>query len=136
MKAITYLHYGGPEVLRPKMITKPQPNPNELLIRVYATTVNRIDINRRRGLSHTKNASKVLGVEIAGEVESKRKKYRNDSKKAIVFLDLSMRVVMQNFVRLMKRWRYLFLSIGVMNMPPLFQKALSRHQNLFFPLAT
>lgn len=74
MKAIVYLHHGGPEVLRPKTVTKPTPGPNELLVRVYATTVNRTDISQRRGHHHLgDNTSEILGSEIAGEVISKGK---------------------------------------------------------------
>jgi NADPH2:quinone reductase len=72
MKAIIYLHHGGPEVLRPKTVTKPSPGPDELLVRVYATTVNRADINHRRGHPHD-NVPEILGYEIAGEVISKGK---------------------------------------------------------------
>ncbi len=73
MKAIVYSHHGGPEVLRPKVVTKPQPNPNELLVRVYATTVNRTDIVQRRGTPHSENSPEILGFEIAGEVIAKGK---------------------------------------------------------------
>lgn len=73
MKAIIYSHHGGPEVLRPKTVNKPVPNNNELLIRVYATTVNRTDINQRRGFSPIDNPSQILGFEIAGEVVARGK---------------------------------------------------------------
>lgn len=68
MKAIIYLHHGGPEVLRPKTVNKPTPGPEELLVRVYATTVNRADINHRKGHPNTEGLSEILGYEIAGEV--------------------------------------------------------------------
>jgi putative PIG3 family NAD(P)H quinone oxidoreductase len=74
MKAIVYLHHGGPEVLRPKTVAKPTPEADELLVRVYATTVNRIDINQRRGNHlNNENSPEVLGYEIAGEVVAKGK---------------------------------------------------------------
>lgn len=73
MKAIVYLHHGGPEVLRPKTMPKPTPNEDELLVRVYATTVNRADINQRRGNHHIENTPEILGYEIAGEVVAKGK---------------------------------------------------------------
>lgn len=73
MKAIVYLHHGGPEVLRPKTVTKPTPSADELLVRVYATTVNRADINQRRGQTHPTVISDILGYEIAGEVIAKGK---------------------------------------------------------------
>jgi NADPH2:quinone reductase len=73
MKAIMYSHHGGPEVLRPQTVGKPQPDQNELLVRNYATTVNRADIVYRRGLHYFENPPEILGFEIAGEVVAKGK---------------------------------------------------------------
>jgi NADPH:quinone reductase len=85
MKAIGYFHHGGPEVLRPKIVTKPQPNQNELLVRVHATTVNRADILQRRGFPHLDNFSEILGFEIAGEVIAKGKNTKRYQKGDRVF---------------------------------------------------
>jgi NADPH:quinone reductase-like Zn-dependent oxidoreductase len=77
MRAIVNTKYGPPEVAKLMEIDKPIPKENELLIKVYATTVNRTDSGFRSaeyfisrfwsGLLRPK--FKVLGCEFAGEIE-------------------------------------------------------------------
>ena len=43
MKAVVYRKYGPPEVARLMEVEKPVPLENEVLIRVFASTVNRTD---------------------------------------------------------------------------------------------
>jgi NADPH:quinone reductase-like Zn-dependent oxidoreductase len=79
MKAAVYRKYGPPDVVHLEEVTKPVPKDNEVLIKVFATTVNRTDCGFRKpeypiiirmtnGFSSPKN--KILGSELAGEVES------------------------------------------------------------------
>jgi len=83
MKAIVCTKYGPPEVLQLKEVEKPTPRDNEVLIRIYATTVHVGDVRMRSftvprlqwlfariylGLRKPKRA--ILGMELAGEVES------------------------------------------------------------------
>src|SRR6516225_1732448 len=78
MKAAVSRRYGGPEVVQVVDLARPAPRPNELLVRVRATTVNRTDCGFRgahpwfiRGFSGlTKPKHAVLGNEFAGEVEA------------------------------------------------------------------
>lgn len=69
MKAITFTQPGGPEVLQWGEAPDPQPGPDELLVRVRATAVNRADLLQRRGgYAPPPGASPILGLELTGEV--------------------------------------------------------------------
>ena len=69
MKAILFDNPGDPDVLRYADAPDPQPGPNELLVRVHATAVNRADLMQRRGgYAPPPGASPILGLELAGEV--------------------------------------------------------------------
>ncbi len=83
MKAIIYTEYGPPEVLQLKEMEKPTPKENEVLVRVCATTVTTGDVRMRsftvpRGewlfariyLGISKPKRSILGMELAGEIES------------------------------------------------------------------
>ena len=78
MKAVVHIKYGPPEVLQIKEVEKPVPKDNEVLIKVYATTVNRTDCGIRSaeyfisrffsGLLKPKYQT--LGCEFAGIIEA------------------------------------------------------------------
>ena len=71
MKAIIITEPGGPEVLEIGEYETPNPQVDEVRIRVKATALNRADTLQRRGLyPPPPGASPILGLEVAGVVES------------------------------------------------------------------
>ncbi len=77
MKAIVYHKYGSPDVLELKEVEKPIPKDNEVLIKVYATTVNRTDSATIRAIPFFarlvtglfKPKKQTPGTEFAGKIE-------------------------------------------------------------------
>ncbi|NBI30887.1 NAD(P)-dependent alcohol dehydrogenase [Chengkuizengella marina] len=98
MKAIVYEKYGPPDVLQLKEVEKPNPRDNEVLIKIYATTVTAED-PKQRGFTFPplfwlptgilfgfrKPRMKILGFELAGEVESIGKSVKRFKKGDQVF---------------------------------------------------
>jgi NADPH:quinone reductase-like Zn-dependent oxidoreductase len=83
MKSIVYTKYGPPDVLQLGEVEKPAPTDNEVLIRIYATTVTKGDVivrglavpplsrlPMRIMLGLIRPRKKILGHELAGEIES------------------------------------------------------------------
>jgi NADPH:quinone reductase-like Zn-dependent oxidoreductase len=83
MKAIIWTKYGSPDGLHLKEVDKPVPKDNEVLIRIYATTVTAGDCEIRSLKVHTSMwlvmriwmgiinpRNKILGTELAGKIEA------------------------------------------------------------------
>ncbi len=83
MKAIVYDHYGPPEVLRIADVPKPEPKPDEILVKIRAAGVSRADVHTREanaksgalvsGISRLVSGVRrprqpILGTDFAGEV--------------------------------------------------------------------
>lgn len=77
MKASVYNRYGSPEVLQFEQIAVPEPKANEVLVKVYSSTVNRTDCGFRKSeylitrlfSGIFKPHMRVLGNEFSGVVE-------------------------------------------------------------------
>ena len=84
MKAILHTKYGPPDELQLKEVEKPIPKDNEVLIKIYATTVTTTDCNVRNFtfvpgsfrfparmiFGFRKPKKNILGVDFAGEIEA------------------------------------------------------------------
>src|SRR6185312_1948765 len=69
MRAAIITRPGPPEVLEIQDVPQPQPGPNEVLIRVHATAVNRADLLQREGkYPPPPGVTDIPGMEFAGEV--------------------------------------------------------------------
>jgi NADPH:quinone reductase-like Zn-dependent oxidoreductase len=83
MKAMVCTKYGSPDVLQLQEVEKSMPKSNEVLVKVHATTVTAGDLRvrafnspfllwipMRLVLGLTKPRKPILGVELAGEIET------------------------------------------------------------------
>ncbi len=72
MRAVVIEEYGGPEVLHVTEVPDPVPGPDEILIRVAHTAVNRADTLQRTGgyPDPRRRSHEIPGLEYAGTVEA------------------------------------------------------------------
>jgi NADPH:quinone reductase-like Zn-dependent oxidoreductase len=84
MKAIVHTKYGPPDELQLKEVEKPVPGNNEVLIKIFATTVTTTDCNARNFtfvpesfmffahfmFGFKKPKINILGIDLAGEIEA------------------------------------------------------------------
>ena len=103
MKAIVCTKYGSPDFLQLKEIEKPIPKDNEILVKVYASSVTSGDIKMRKlkfaflfwflmriMYGVRKSKTKVLGSELSGEIESVGKNVSRFKKGDQVFASTGM----------------------------------------------
>jgi len=96
MKAIVYKKYGTPDVLELKEIDKSVPGENEVLIKVYAVSINDWDMGLLQGdiINRLLNGLlkpriKILGSDIAGRIEAVGKNVKKFHNGDEVYGDLS-----------------------------------------------
>lgn len=71
MKAVVIRRYGSTEVLQYEDVPQPQIKPNQLLVKVHASSVNPIDWKTRQGMLSLLTGYSfpiILGLDLAGEV--------------------------------------------------------------------
>jgi NADPH2:quinone reductase len=69
MKALVITDFGGPEVFATRDMPDPEPGPNDVLVKVYATSVNPIDYKlRQNGARAGLVPPVILGHDVSGVV--------------------------------------------------------------------
>jgi putative PIG3 family NAD(P)H quinone oxidoreductase len=69
MRAVVLDEHGGPDVLRVREVPDPEPGPDEVLVDICATAVNRADVLQRMGLyPGPPMTHEIPGLELSGRV--------------------------------------------------------------------
>jgi D-arabinose 1-dehydrogenase-like Zn-dependent alcohol dehydrogenase len=68
MKAVPFRDFGGPDMLQVADVERPEPGPDDLLVRIHAAGICYHDVLSRAGKIPRDKAGQILGHEIAGEV--------------------------------------------------------------------
>ncbi len=96
MKAIVFNQYGGPEHLKLAEVAMPKPKDDQVLVKVYAASVNSADYRllsgpfpRLMGFGLFRPNNKIMGADIAGRVEAVSKKVTKFKVGDEVFGDIS-----------------------------------------------
>jgi NADPH:quinone reductase-like Zn-dependent oxidoreductase len=98
MKAIVFTKYGAPDFLECKEVEKPFPKDNEVLVKVQAASINSWDWELLRGVPFANRLMfgllkpkkiKILGCDIAGQVEVVGKNVKQFKPGSEVYGDLS-----------------------------------------------
>ncbi len=85
MRAVVYTQYGPPDVLQLQDVARPTPTDDEVLIKLFAASVNPLDRHFMRGKplparlmmgGLLRPKYKILGADIAGRVEAVGKNVR------------------------------------------------------------
>ena len=94
MKAIVCPKYGPPDVLKLEEVETPTPKDNEVLVKIYAASVNSADLDILRGRMQPffsrKPRFKILGTDIAGRVEAFGSNVQQFQQGDEVFADTSL----------------------------------------------
>lgn len=99
MKAVVFTAYGGPEVLHLKEVDRPVPKDNEVLIKVFAVSINDWDWALIEGTTFVnrllyglfKPKKHIVGSDVAGRIEAVGKNVRSFKAGDEVYGDLSGR---------------------------------------------
>ncbi len=71
MKAMIITAFGGPEVFKEQDVPKPQPGKDDVLVKVYATSINPVDYKiRKAGSWAGVKPPAIIGYDVSGVVEA------------------------------------------------------------------